>query len=328
MSEKSSKKAAPAKIHKQRRRRTLTFMRMVRYGTSNFSRNIWLTVAATAVMAVTLLIIFATMVARNVLVDTVTYVNGRVDIPMYLLGDAPEDKIMDLKSRIEGLDNVTAVRYISSEEARAEQAEQSKQDQETLEAIKEASNKMPASLRINIKDINDTSSLNTLVENDELYKELRDPDRETPFQSSKQQQTIGRIGSWVRLAEIGGGVATLVFVVISSLVVFNTIRMAIFNRKDEIHMMKLIGAERGFIRGPFLIEAVIYGVIAALIATVVGYALIFSMQEGLVRYEIPIEGTLHILTAWGWLVALAMIGVGASIGVVSSYIATRKYLKI
>ena len=328
MSEKPSKKAATAKIQKQRRRRTLTFMRMVHYGISNFSRNIWLTVAATAVMAVTLLIIFSTMVARNVLVETVAFISNRVDMSMYLKSDAPEAQVMELKQRVEKLDNVASVRYISSDEARAQQAEQNKQDADTLEAIKEASNKMPAALRINLTDINDTSSLNGFVESDALYEELHDPSKEPSFRGDKQQQTIGRIGSWVHLAEIGGGIATLVFVIISSLVVFNTIRMAIFNRKDEIHMMKLIGAERGFIRGPFLIEAVIYGLIAAIIATVIGYVLVFSIKDGLVGYEIPIEGTLQILTSYAWLVALTMIGIGAVIGIVSAYIATRKYLKI
>ena len=326
MSAKQTKKA-PATA-KQRRRKTLTFMRMVRYGVSNFSRNIWLTVAATAVMAVTLLIIFSTMVARNVLVDTVGFISNRVDMSMYLKSDAPEDKVMQLKQRVENLENVTAVRYISSEEARAQQAEQNKQDTETLEAIKEASNRMPATLRINLQDINNTTMLTQFVENDALYKELHDPAREPSFRSDKQQQTIGRIGSWVRLAEIGGGIATLVFVIISSLVVFNTIRMAIFNRKDEIHMMKLIGAERSFIRGPFLIEAMIYGFIAAIIGTGAGYILVFSMREGLVRYQIPIEGTLHVLTSYAALVVVAMIGVGAIIGLISAYIATRKYLKL
>ena len=324
----SAKKSAPIKAQKQRRRRMLTNWRMVRYGVSNFSRNIWLTVAATAVMVVTLLIIFSTIAARNVLVETVSFVSSRVDMSMYLKSDTTEEQAMELKGRVEKLDNVTAVRYISSEEARAQQAEQNKQDSETLEAIKEASNKMPATLRINLEDINDTSSLTAFVESDGLYQELRDSSRSPSFQGDRQQQTIGRIGGWVRLAEIGGGIATLVFVAISALVVFNTIRMAIFNRKDEIHMMKLIGAERSFIRGPFLIEAAIYGLIAAVIATVLGYLLIFSMKDGLMRYEIPIEGTLELLTTYAWLVVLVMIAIGAIIGVVSSFIATRKYLKI
>ena len=79
--------------------------------------------------------------------------------------------------------------------------------------------------------------------------------------SGDRQQALKTVGDWVHLASIGGSIATVVFVVISSLVVFNTIRMAIFNRKDEIQMMKLIGAERSFIRGPFIVEAVMYGFI-------------------------------------------------------------------
>ncbi len=327
MTAKVSKKTPSVKT-KQKRRRTLAFWRMCRYAVDNFSRNIWLTIAATAVMAVTLLIIFSTMVARNVLIETVEFISSRVDMSMYLRGDAPEEKVLELKSRVSKLENVTAVRYISSAEARAQQAEQSKQDQDTLEAIKEASNKMPATLRINLEDINNTAPLVDFAANDTLYKELRDPSKQPSFEGSKQQQTLGRIGSWVRLAEIGGAIATLVFVIISSLVVFNTIRMAIFNRKDEIHMMKLIGAERSFIRGPFLIEAMFYSFIAAAVATIAGYALIFSLRESLDKYEIPIAGTLNILTSYAWVVVLAMIGVGSVIGVASSYIATRKYLKL
>lgn len=327
MSAKSTKKP-PVKGQKQRRRRTLALMRMVRYGVSNFSRNIWLTVAATAVMTVTLLIVFLTLVSHNVLTETVSFVSKRVDMSMYLKSDAPEGKIRELQQRVAALDNVESVRYISADEARAEQVEQNKQDADTLEAIKEASNKMSATLRINLTDINNTQSLHAFVENDELYKELHDPAREPSFRGDRQQQIIDRIGSWVRLAGLIGGVATLVFVVISFLVVFNTIRMAIFNRKDEIQMMKLIGAERGFIRGPFLVEAVIYGLIAALVATAAGYALLLSMSDGMIRYEVPIQGTLDLLTRYGWVAALAMIGLGALIGVSSAYIATRRYLKL
>ncbi len=312
---------------KMNQRNMLTFLRMCRYGINNFSRNIWLSIAATAVMSITLLIIFSTMVARNVLIETVSYVSNRVDMSIYIKSDTPENKINELKQKIEKLSNVKSVRYISSEEARAQQAEQNKQDADTLEAIKEASNKMPATLRVNLEDINNTDSLSEFVAKDALYKEVKDPTKVPSFQGDKQQTTINRIGNWVRLAEIGGGAATLVFVIISSLVVFNTIRMAIFNRKDEIHMMKLIGAERSFIRGPFLIEAMIYGLIAAVVATIAGYALIFSMSDGLMRYEIPVDSTLVLLTNYAPLVVLAMIGVGALIGVISSYIATRKYLK-
>ena len=132
----------------------------------------------------------------------------------------------------------------------------------------------------------------------------------------------------MRLAGIGGSIATVVFVVISSLVVFNTIRMAIFNRKDEIEMMKLIGAERSFIRGPFIVEAIMYGFIAAIIATVAGYSLLFFAHDPMTKYGIPVDNLLGHLTVYGGLVFLGMILVGATIGVVSSWVATRKYLKL
>ena len=325
MSKKPPKKT-PTRA-KQRRRRTLTFLRMFRYGASNFSRNIWLTVAATAVMAVTLLIVMVTLVSRNVLLETVADISKSVDMSIYLNSEAPEDDILALKGRVEELDNVETVRYISSAEARENQAQQNKHDPEMLEAIREASNRLSATLRVSLTDINDTSSLDTFIKEDALYQELQDPAREPSFQGERRS-AISRIGEWVKLAEIGGGVMTAVFVVISSLVVFNTIRMAIFNRRDEIQMMKLIGAERSFIRGPFLVEAIMYGFIAAIVATVAGYGLIFAARQPLAQYGLPIETTIDTMLLYSAFILLGMVLLGACIGIISSYIATRKYLKV
>lgn len=312
---------------RQRRRGWLTFVRMCRYGINNFSRNAWLTIAATAVMSVTLIIVFITLSARQILVDTVSNVSRRADMSIYLKGDTPKKDVDTIKSRIEKLDNVDSVKYVSAAEARDKQAEQYKDDPEALEAIRESSNEMSATLRVSVKELNNQQSLNQFIKSDNLYKKYKDPRREPSF-SGERQQAIKTVGSWVRLAGIGGSIATIVFVVISSLVVFNTIRMAIFNRKAEIEMMKLIGAERSFIRGPFIVEAIMYGFIAAIIATVAGYSLLFFAHDPMLKYGIPVDNLLGHLTMYGGLVFLAMILVGATIGVVSSWVATRKYLKL
>jgi len=314
---KSNKSKETIRI-RQRRRGWLTFVRMCRYGINNFSRNAWLTIAATAVMSVTLIIVFITLSARQVLVDTVSNVSKRADMSIYLKGDTPEKTIKTIKSRIEKLDNVDSVKYISAEEAREKQAEQYKDNPDTLEAIRESSNEMSATLRVSVKELNNQQSLNNFVKTNDLYKKYKDPNREPSFS----------VGNWVRLASIGGSIATVVFVVISSLVVFNTIRMAIFNRKDEIEMMKLIGAERSFIRGPFIVEAIMYGFIAAIIATIVGYGLLILAHDPMVKYGIPIDNLLNHLKMYGVLVFFSMILVGAAIGVASSWVATRKYLKL
>ncbi|MDO4774126.1 MAG: permease-like cell division protein FtsX [Candidatus Saccharibacteria bacterium] len=316
-----------AKQQKLKRRRMLTFARMYRHGVHNFSRNAWLTMAATAVMSVTLLIVFMTVSARQVLLDTAQSISRRVDMSIYLKGSVSDEVVKEMTERLQRLDNVDSVRFISAAEARRKQTDDFKDDPSKLEALKEAVNSLPATLRVSVHDLNDQRALQEFVAQDDLYAKHKDP-RQKPSFTGGGQQVVGTIGEWVRVASIGGTIATVIFVIISSLVVFNTIRMAIFNRKDEIQMMKLIGAERSFIRGPFIIEAVMYGVIAAVVATAAGYGLLFAAREPLQKYGLPIETLLGLLSTYVPLVILAMLAAGGLIGAVSAYLATRKYLKL
>lgn len=312
---------------KLKRRRMLTFVRMYRHGINNFSRNAWLTIAATAVMSVTLLIIFVTVIGRQVLLDAAKVISQKTDISIYLRGDTDEKVARQIAERIGKLENVSSVRYISAAQARKEQAEQLKDDVDALEAIKESSNELPVTLRVVLYDLNDQVALEEFTKHDDLYQRFQDPRPSSSFKSG-QRQSIKTIGEWVRIASIGGSIATLLFVVISSLVVFNTIRMAIFNRKDEIQMMKLIGAERGFIRGPFIVEAILYGFIAAIVATAAGYGLLVTAEAPLTGYGIPAAGVLQQVTTYIALILLGMIMIGSLIGTVSAWVATRKYLKL
>lgn len=312
---------------KRGRRKWLTFVRMCRYGINNFSRNTWLTIAATAVMTITLLIIFMTLVARQVLVDTVDDIKNKVDMSIYVKTETTDDEAGAIKQQIERLSSVESVRYVSPQQARAEFAEQNKGDAQTLEALNEATNKLPGTFRVNIIDINDPSELDNYVKTSSLYKEHADEDRPPSF-SGERRSAIQNIGIAVQFAERAGLIASVVFIIISSLIVFNTIRMAIFNRKEEIQMMKLIGADHNFIRGPFVVEAIVYGFIAAILATVLGIAALYAVKDKLADYQIAIDATIHTVTVYIGFVLLFMILAGAAIGIVSSLLATRKYLKI
>lgn len=325
-----AKKAATPRAltqNKQTRRKWLTFVRMCRYGINNFSRNLWLTIAATAVMTITLLIIFVTLAARQVLVDTVTTIKDRVDMSIYVATGTTDEQAQDIQNEIEKLSSVRSVTYVSPDEARKNFAKENKSDSRTLDALNEATNKLPGTFRVSIKDINDPSELDKFVKNNSTYKQYADPDRPASF-SGERRSAIQNIGRWVEFAERTGVIASIVFIVISSLIVFNTIRMAIFNRKEEIQMMKLIGADRSFIRGPFIVEAVVYGVIAAVIATALGVAALYASKDKLLSYEVAVSGTVENVTLYIGVVLVGMIIVGALIGVISSLLATRKYLKI
>ena len=312
---------------KRRRRQWITFIRMCRYGVNNFSRNAWLTVAATAVMTITLLIVFMTLAARNTLQTTVEATRDKVDLSIYLDHDTTKDQADSIMNDISKLKTVRDVSYVSPEQARSDFAKSNGKDPDTLAALNEAANVFPGTIHVKLVDINDTKELANFVATNENIKSHLDANRPPSF-TGAASKTIKRIASWIDFADRAGLIATIVFVAISSLIVFNTIRMAIFNRREEIQMMKLIGADRSFIRGPFIVEAIVYGFIAAVIATGLGVLALVSAQGKLHDYGVAIQPTVDFAVVYIGFVLLGMILLGALIGIVSSFLATRRYLKI
>lgn len=317
--------------NKKLRRRWLTWLRMARYGANNFTRNAWLTTAATAVMTITLLIIFTTFVARNVLTATVANLRSDLDIPVYLQGDTTSQEVSALTAKLRTVANVENVEFESSEQARRDfvNAQVEGDDQETLLTLSEleSSEAFPATLRIFVTDPNDVDDIETLVTQDEQFQENLSTSIPTNFRGERLG-AINTISGWASTAEKVGIVATIIFVAISMLIVFNTIRMAIFNRKEEIQMMKLIGADKSFIRGPFVVEAVMYGFIAALFATGLGFFGLLALEPRLAAAGVSIASIKNDLVYYAPIVLICMIIVGAIIGVISSRLAVRRYLKV
>lgn len=327
MSGKEQRQTSKALRQNQRgHRRWVTRVRILRYGVNNFTRNAWLTVAATAVMTITLIIVFATVVTSSMLSGTVDELRGKVDISVYFRYDVDDKTLDELTDRMKGLDNVKDVTIINSQQAYEEYVEASKGDTELLQTISEINVNFPAIMRVQPKDIEDLDSIKNLVETDDLFQENLDS-RRAPTYSGSQQETINTISRWANFAQTGGLIIGGIFLVISILVIFNTIRMAIFSRRDEIEMMKSIGADRNFIRGPFLVEAQMYGFFAALVATGLGYVGFIMLSPKLENAGVSIGPTRDLLIHWSPLIILAMILIGMLIGYVSARLAVRRYLQ-
>lgn len=326
---KRNKNAKALMGQKRHRRQWLTFLRMCRYGVNNFTRNAWLTVAATVVMTITLLIIFVTVAAQNVLSDTTAQVGKRIDRSIYLKTGTTQSQASKILSDLQGLSNVESVKFVTTEQGRAEFAEQNKASTDTLEAINQATNEFPATIKLTLHNTNDTSQLVNYVNTSAELKKYIDtsPKRQPTFMGERKNAT-DTIAAWTRLAQQLGIGASVLFSSISMLIIFNTIRMAIFNRKDEIEMMKLIGADKSFIRGPFVVEAMVYGFIAALVATAVGVGLLYSLQDTLTGWGMLVTPTLEFVMIYIPFILIAMIILGALVGTISSLLATRRYLKI
>ncbi len=312
---------------KRNRRQWVTFLRMCRYGVNNFSRNAWLTIAATAVMTITLFVILVSVVAQHVMVSTLETVRDRVSMSIYLKTDATQAQVNEVVSEVKALPSVTGVTVQSPDQARELFVERNKNDPSTLDAVKEATNRLPWTLSIKVTNINDTSPLADIVANNEIVKASVDPDRDPSFAGTRRE-AIEKIAQTAHFAQQVGIIVSVVFVAISTLIIFNTIRMAIFNRREEIQMMKLIGAERSFIRGPFIVEAVVYGFFAAIIATGIGFSLFLFAAPSLTSADVTIDPTMALLTTYAGFVLLGMIIIGAIIGIISSLLATRRYLRL
>ena len=312
------------------RRRLITWMRMVRYGVNNFTRNAWLTTAATAVMTITLLIIFTSFVSRLVLNETVDGIRKRVDIPINLRADISENDIQRLKRKFEAQSNVAEVTYVSLELSKSEFIKKNNLTAAELQTISELPNPpFYPILKVIVEDPSDTSQLAKLIASDSQVKgALNKNPSLAPSFSGEKKKIIETISSWASTAEKVGLVAGAVFIAISMLIIFNTIRMAIFSRKDEIEMMKLIGADKGFIRGPFVVEAVMYGFVAALLATAIGVLAFINIEPQLSAYGVATADLTEKIIRFSPLILLVMILIGSLIGVTSSRLAVRRYLKV
>lgn len=303
----------------------LTLSRVARYGLRNFTRNAWLTIAATAVMVITLLIIFVTVVASSVLGEAITGQKQKIDLSLYIKANASEDVLRTLAGKLRIQPNVTEV-SISTSENEYKKASKDNVEGWSLvvdEGIKPA---IPAVIHVKLADMSKRKAIEKFISGDPQFKQWVDSSVANSQDVEARQQTINKLSSLMDIASRVGIVAGSFFVVISVLIIFNTIRMTIFSRRDEISMMKSIGADSYFIRGPFLIEAELYGVIAAIIAMVVGYLLSTKLLPSLGGY-IEVKQTKSFILHWWWLILLGMITTGFVIGDLSARLALRKYLK-
>ena len=310
--------------------------RIFKYGEIGFSRNIWLSITATIVTTLTLILLFATIVAGVVLTNTADSIRKKIDISIYFEPDTSKLALTSMKNKMEQLDNVVEAKISTSEEefAKMKQEAIDKDDQSTLTAIETVGEKLfikkqPAAMSISVYNPDDLSTIKTLVATDEEFKDnLSTNSKYAPTYDTKST-TIQTISSWANIATTGGTALCILFLVISILVIFNTIRMAIYSRSEEIYMEKLVGADNSFIRGPFLIEAMMSGIFAGIIASILSFIGYWTLSPKLAGYDISVANVDAFIgeTRGTVLVIIALVLTGAIITLISSRLAVHKYLK-
>ena len=304
--------------------------RIVKYGTRGFSRNIWLSSAATVVMAITLIILFVTVVASVILTNTAEMMKDKIDITIYLKPSTSQKELGMLTDEIKKDSNVKSVETSTAEEEYEKFLVENGDNEEILnilddEMTKMMIEKMQATMRIKVYNVDNLDSIKEIVENGEVFREYTD--KEMPPTYDVNRAEINTITSWARMARTGGIILAAVFLVISILIIFSTIRMAIFSRREEIYMMKLVGADRSFIRGPFLIEAEICGIIAGIAAATLSYFGFRFLSPRLTNYGINVDTINGVLESNQLIIVfLVFIVSGMVIGRISAWLAVSRYL--
>lgn len=298
------------------------FTRLLKAGLANFTRNGWLSVASITIMVLTL-ITMSLFVVLNVVLNTgIKTIQDKIDISVYFAEEAKQTDIISLQEDLADLKEVKNIKYISKDDAMARYKEQNKNNPKLLASLEDTGNPLPPSLEIKVYDPNQLDILTPLFERED-YKPVIEK------VSYKENKTvIDKLFQATQFTKQVGIVATLLFTLTALVIIFNTVKMAIFARKEEIDIMKLVGATPSYIKGPFLIEGAIYGIVSTIITLLSMGAILYFLAPTLVHYfggvGDDLSGFLRDNIA---LLITAQLSMGIAIGVFSSWLAVRKYVK-
>ncbi len=306
--------------------RSTMFLRIIRTGMVNFVRNAWLAIAAMAIMIITLTIILFSIIANATFSNTVQQITDKINISIYLNDATTDAQAKKFVTGLKQLPNSEKVTYLSKTDALKVYMEQNKENTQLLAAINETDNPLPATIQVKPRDLNQLDEIRNYASKPENKKLQSDPMSD----SGDRREAIDKITHATNvLGQIGFG-AVLVFALISVLIIFNTIQMAIFNRRDELQIMRLLGASTTYIRGPFVVETVIYGVLSAIVSILIINAVFVTASSSLQATSLGLLDISYAQDFFGkyyWQLFAMQLTLGILIGAVSSTIATRRYLK-
>lgn len=299
-------------------------LRAIKYGILDFFRNFWLSVATVSVLVVTLVSVDI-LIALNVLGKVaVTEVKSKIDVSVHFKPDVEDSRVQTVKIALLALPEVQDVVLVTPAEALAEFTAAHQSEAEVAGALSEVEeNPFGATLIIKARDIAKYPAIMAELDRPEYADLIEAKD------DSDRQLMIARVESIAsRLQWFGFGVSG-VFGFLTLLIVFNTIRVSIYTRRDEIAIMRLVGASDGFIRAPFYVEALLWGFAAVAVSAIVVLPAAAIGQPYLARFF----GTSTAdLIGFFRINALAVFGgeflAVVLLAVVTTKTATAKYLKV
>lgn len=305
----------------------MTIKRMMVAGGKNFVRGDAVSAATVLIMTVTLAIIGALIFLSALLSYTLTTVKDKVDVTVYFVTTATEQEILAEKTQLEKLPQVESVSYTSADEALATFRERHASDQLTLQALDElGGNPLDASLSVKAKDPSQYESIVNFIDASPAISSAGTSiiDR---VNYAQNKEAIDRLTLAINATRSIGIAIVILFSIASILIAFATIRLAIYTAKEEIAVMRLVGASNYYVQGPFVVTGVINGIIAATLVLLALWPATWYVSTKTATWF----GGFNVATYYGQHFALIfciLVGAGVGLGAIASLFAIRKYLKV
>jgi len=299
-----------------------TLSRIIKSGLLNFWRNGWLSTATVLIMTITLVTWTSIFLLNVVLTSVLDVLAEKVDVSVYFNLETKEPDILALKTKLEGLEEVANVEYVSTDQALEIFKNRHAGDDVLLKSIQELDNNpLEASLNILAKDSTQYATIASFL-NQEQFKNII-----SKINYAENKVVIDRLNNIIRMLRESGFIAGLILAFIAFLVAFNTVRLAIYSSREEITVMKLVGASNWFVRGPFIFEGVLHGMIASTFSFMIIIPSIGFLGSKLLNFLPEINLVNYIGNNFWSLLFFQTLG-GIILGVFSSWMAIRKYLKV
>jgi cell division transport system permease protein len=302
------------------------FRRVFTSGATTFSRSGLVSFATVLIMTATLIIIGTLMFLSAILSNTLSAIEDKVDINVYFTTEASEADVLSVQSRLQQLPDVARVTYTSREEALAEFRARHVDDQLTLQALDQlGENPLGASLAVKATDPTKYAGIVNFLSSDENIPGGSGIIERVNYYQNKT--VIDRLTQAIGTTQKAGFAIVLIFALASIIIAFATVRLAIYSARDEIAVMRLVGASNMFIRGPFIVAGIIGGVISAIITLIIFYPATWyvgaRMSSWLGGFNLFEYYTSHFP-----LIFIVLVGSGILLGGLASFVAVRRYLRI
>jgi cell division transport system permease protein len=299
--------------------------RIVRAGFVGFWRNAFISFTSIIVMVVALFVIASTLFNTHSLESALNDFQDRVDINLYFVPDASVDEIDRIRSSVAALPDVAAVTYTSREDALEEYRARNQDNEIALQALEELNeNPLGATIAIQAKETSQYEAVAQYLDEQKAQEEVGAPVIDV-INFNRNKDSIDTLTAIINAVERSSFVILVVLLIAATLITFNTIRLAIYTSREEIAIMRLVGASNMFIRGPFMLQGIMYGFLAGLLTLALFYPiLIWIGPETAAFFEVNLFD--YYLENFRMIFGV-IVGIGVVLGLISSTLAIARYLR-